>query len=144
MDEMIVAPVIVLIIFGSVAAVIILPFWFRERTRQSAHRLISEAIAKGEKIDPDLIARLTDPPARRHDRPRRTLGSAVIMLALAGALTASAYFTNDFDPTRHAWGGQMTGAAILGALGLAFLILAIVDYMSQPKKGDQAQTSNEA
>ncbi|NWG53907.1 MAG: hypothetical protein HXY28_09325 [Hydrogenophilaceae bacterium] len=122
---------VVLIVFGSIAAMIVLPMWFREKTKQSAHRLLAEAIARGEKVDPDLIARLSDPPAKQHDRPRRTLGSAVILLALAGAMTGSAYFSGDFDPSGHAFGGQMTAAAILGALGLAFLILAIVDYNSK-------------
>jgi len=125
---------VVLIIFGSIASIIVLPMWFRERTKQSAHRLLAEAIARGEKVDPELIGRLSDPPARQHDRPRRTLGSAVILLALAGAMTAAAFFSGDFDPSGHAYGGQMTAAAILGALGLAFLILAIVDYSTKRKE----------
>jgi hypothetical protein len=37
----------------------------------------------------------------------------------------------------------MTGAAVLGALGIAFLILALVDYMSRPKDA-QARHSTEA
>jgi hypothetical protein len=131
-----------LIFFLFLGAVIICPIWLKERTKQSSHRLIGQAIERGEKIDPELIARLSDPPSRQPDRPRRTLGSAVIMLALAGGLAASAYFTGDFDPTGHSWGGQMTGAAILGALGIAFLILAVVDYNSRPKNG-QTQKSSE-
>jgi uncharacterized membrane protein YidH (DUF202 family) len=129
---------ILLVIFGSITAIIVLPMWFREQTKQSAHRLLSDAIARGEKIDPEVIARLGDLPARQHDRPRRTLGSAVILLALAGAMAAMAHFTGSFDPTDHAWGGQMTVAAILGALGIAFLILSIVDYSSKPKNPPQA------
>src|SRR5262245_18265179 len=110
-----------LFFFVFLGAVIIVPIYLRERTRQSAHRLLSQAIEKGEKIDPELIANLSDPKPKRPDKARSTLGSAVIMLALAIALTASAFFTGDFDPTGHSWGGQMTGAAILGALGIAFL-----------------------
>lgn len=115
---------------AGLVALIVLPTYFKERTKQSAHRLLSEAIARGEKIDPEVLTRLSDPPARQHDRPRRTLGSAVILLALSLAMGASAYFTGEYGAS---WGGQMTAAAILGALGLAFLILAIVDYSGKAK-----------
>ncbi|MBI1250348.1 MAG: hypothetical protein GC189_02620 [Alphaproteobacteria bacterium] len=119
--------------FGFLTAVIVVPIWLRERTRQSAHKLISQAIERGQALDPETIERLTTDPTRgrQHDRPRRTLGTGVILMALALALSGSAFFTGDFDPTGHSFGGQMTGAAILAALGLAFLILAVVDYRSK-------------
>lgn len=126
-----------LFFFLFLGLVIVVPIWLRERTRQSAHKIIRDAIQRGEKLDPEMMARLSDPPRpAQPDRARRSLGSAVIMIALATALAASAYFTGDFDPTGHSWGGQMVGASILGALGFAFLILAIVDYMSKPKTNE--------
>ncbi|MGE0044125.1 MAG: hypothetical protein AB7J28_12775 [Hyphomonadaceae bacterium] len=134
---------VILIIFGSILGMIVIPMWLRERTKQSAHRIIADAIARGEKLDADMLSRLTEPPRpAQPDRARRSLGSAVIMIALAGALAASSFFTGDFDPTGHAWGGQMTAAVILGALGLAFLVLALVDYNSKPRNGSANPPSN--
>ncbi len=115
-----------LVFFGFLGAVIIVPIWLRERTRQSAHKIVRDAIARGEKLDPDMLARLSDPPRpAQPDRARRSLGSAVIMIALAAALGGSAFVQGELH------GGMMTGATILGALGLAFLILAIIDYGSK-------------
>lgn len=122
--------------FVFLAAVILVPIWLREKTKQSAHNLISQALEKGQQLDPALLRQLTEggqkPP---QDRARRTLGSGIVLLALAGGFVGAAYFTGDFDPTGHAEGGIMTAAIILGALGAAFILLALVDYAS--KKKDQ-------
>ena len=69
----------------------------------------------------------------QQDRARRTLGSGVILLALAGGFVIGAFALEDF--TGAVEGGMMVPAAILGALGTAFMLLAIVDYAS--KKKDQ-------
>ena len=65
-----------LIVFGSIVAIVALPMYFRERTKQSAHKLVSEAISKGQTLDPALMERLTDSMGKRQSSPRRTLGSA--------------------------------------------------------------------
>ena len=111
--------------FAFLTAVIVIPIWLREKTKQSAHGLIKQAIERGEKVDPDLITRLSEAPAKKQDRPRQTLGNAVIMIALAIGLTAATYFG---DGGFHGFDGKMIAAAILGALGFGFLVLAIVDY----------------
>ncbi|MGE0828071.1 MAG: DUF6249 domain-containing protein [Hyphomonadaceae bacterium] len=126
-----------LFFFLFLGAVIVVPIWLKERTKQSAHQLIRQAIERGEKIDPELIAQLSNPQAKQVDRPRRTLGSAVIMIALAIGLAAAAALGGEFDPTIGEWGHTMIGAVILGALGIGFLILAIVDYQ-KPKEPPQA------
>lgn len=134
MIEGLVGIVIVGIIFGTIAALVLAPIWFKERTKQSAHQLIAQALEKGQPLDPSLMQRLTDSvETRKANNPRRTLGSAVVMIALALGFAGSAYFSGDFDPTGHAMGGLMMPALILGALGIAFLLLAIVDYANKKK-----------
>lgn len=124
--------------FGMIIAIVVVPIWLKERTKQSAHQLISKALEKGQTLDPALMQKLTEGAhAQQQDRPRKTLGSGVILLALAGAFAGASYFSGDFDPTGHAMGGMMTIALILGALGAAFTLLAIVDYASK-KKSDAA------
>ena len=129
-DSGVFVTLIVLIVFGSIALIVIAPFWFRERTKQSAHHLISEAISKGQSLDPALMEKLTQSVgAKQQSTPRRTLGNGVVLLALGGAFAAGDYFGNG----NHFGGGLSTPAVILLALGLAFTLLAIVDYMSQKK-----------
>jgi hypothetical protein len=116
------------VFFGFLGAVILVPIWLRERTKQSAHHLISQALDKGQPIDPALMRDLTQGSVRQQqvDRPRRTLGSAILMIALAGAFGAISFVDPDQDWSR-------IPAIILGALGVAFLLLAIVDYTTKKK-----------
>ncbi len=118
------------IFFAFLAAVILIPIWLKERTRQSAHQLLGQALEKGQTLDPALLRQLTEGKAQQQDRPRRTLGSGVVLLALALGFVAASYMNGDITG-----GGMMTAATILGALGIAFILLAMVDYSS--KKKDQ-------
>lgn len=127
--------IIVLIVFGSIAAIVLGPIWFKERTKQSAHQLIAQALEKGQQLDPALMEKLTDAVQNVPNRARRTLGNGIVLVCLALGFGSAAYFSGDFDPSGHAMGGMMTIATILGALGVAFTLLAIVDYASKKKSG---------
>jgi sterol desaturase/sphingolipid hydroxylase (fatty acid hydroxylase superfamily) len=118
------------IFFAFLAAVILIPIWLKERTRQSAHQLLAQALEKGQTLDPALLRQLTEGKAQAQDRPRRTLGSGVVLLALALGFLAASFLNGDMTG-----GGMMTAAVILGALGAAFILLALVDYST--KKKDQ-------
>ena len=119
------------VFFGFLAAVILVPIWLKERTKQSAHTLISQALEKGQTLDPSLMRQLTESGTVRQqtDRPRRTLGNGIVLLALAGGFVAGAYLTD--------WGndGMLIAATILGALGIAFTLLGILDYSTKKKDG---------
>jgi hypothetical protein len=122
------------VFFAFLAAVILVPIWLRERTRQSAHHLISQALEKGQTLDPNLMRQLTEGQRPQQDRPRRTLGSGVVLMALALGFVGASYLSGGFDPTGHAFNGMLTAAVILGALGLDFILLAIVDYATKKKE----------
>jgi len=123
------------IFFGFLAAIILVPIWLRERTKQSAHHLISQALERGQNLDPALMRQLTEgvskPPV---DKARRSLGSGIVLLSLAGGFAAAGYFVGDISGTDEAFGGMMIPAVILGALGTAFILLAIVDYATKKKE----------
>ena len=121
------------VFFGFLGAVILVPIWLRERTRQSAHRLISQALEKGQTLDPQLMRQLTEGTRQIADRPRRTLGSGVVLLALAGGFVAAAFVMDGFDPSGYAHNGMLVPAVILGALGVAFILLAAIDYITKRK-----------
>ncbi|MDZ4691368.1 DUF6249 domain-containing protein [Terricaulis sp.] len=121
------------VFFGFLGAIILVPIWLKERTKRSAHALISQALEKGQQLDPAILRQLTEgatkPPK---DRARSTLGSGVVLLALAIGFVIGAFALDDFSGTVE--GGMMVPAAILGALGFAFILLAIVDYSAKKKE----------
>lgn len=121
------------VFFGFLGAVIIVPIWLKERTRQSAHQLISQALEKGQTLDPTLMRQLTEGVRQEGDKARKTLGSGIVLLALAGGFTAAAFVMDGFEPTGAAHNGMLIPAVILGALGGAFVLLAIVDYLTKKK-----------
>lgn len=124
------------VFFGFLAAVILVPIWLRERTKQSAHQLLSQALEKGQTLDPALIRQLTDAAGgkqQQQDKARRSLGSGIVLIALAGGFAAAGLVMNGFDPSGYAQNGMMVPAAILGALGVGFLLLSIVDYATKKK-----------
>lgn len=122
------------VFFGFLGAVIIVPIWLKERTRQSAHQLISQALEKGQTLDPTLMRQLTEGVRQEGgDKARKTLGSGIVLLSLAGGFTAAAFVMDGFEPTGAAHNGMLIPAVILGALGGAFVLLAIVDYLTKKK-----------
>lgn len=120
-----------LVFFAFLGAIILVPIYLRERTKQSAHHLISQALEKGQPLDASLLQQLTDAPKQQQDRPRRTLGSGVVLLALAGGFLAAGLM----DGGDFGGDGMIMAAAILGSLGIAFTLLAVIDYAA--KKRDQ-------
>ncbi|MEZ6022211.1 MAG: hypothetical protein R3C16_02080 [Hyphomonadaceae bacterium] len=67
------------------------------------------------------------------DRARKSLGSAVILLALAGGFVAAGFVVDGFDPGGDAHRGMLIPAVIFGSIGVAFLLLSIVDYVTKPR-----------
>lgn len=125
-----------LVFFGFLGAIILVPIYLRERTKQSAHQLISQALEKGQTLDPAMMRQLTEGQRQQADRPRRTLGSGVVLLALAGGFVAASFVMDGFDPSGMAHNGMLVPAVILGALGVAFVLLATIDYMTKKKDAE--------
>lgn len=118
------------VFFGFLAAIILVPIWLKERTKQSAHQLLSQALEKGQPLDPSVLRQLTEGATKpKPDKARSSLGSGVVLIALALGFVLASFAMDGFALD----GGMLVPAAILGALGLAFLILAIVDYSAKKK-----------
>lgn len=119
------------VFFGFLAAIILVPIMAKERTRRSAHELIARAMDKGQQLDPSTIAKLSDDMVQGANNARRSLGKGVILLALAGGLVGAAYASD--GGSRFGDHGIYFPAIVLGALGAAYVLLAIVDYVSKPR-----------
>ncbi|MEZ5959532.1 MAG: hypothetical protein R3C30_03780 [Hyphomonadaceae bacterium] len=119
------------VFFGFLAAIILVPVLAKERTKRSAHDLVSQALARGQNLDPGLVQQLTQNLLDEGNRARKSLGSAVILLALAGGFIAAGYVMDGFDPGGDARHGMWIPAVILGSVGTAFLVLSIIDYATK-------------
>ncbi len=122
------------VFFGFLAAIILVPVLAKERTKRSAHDLVSQAMARGQTLDPALISQLTQNMLDEGNRARKSLGGAVILLSLAGGFIAAGYVMDGFDPGGDARHGMWIPAVILGSVGVAFLLLAIIDYASKRRE----------
>lgn len=120
------------IFFGFLAAIILVPTIVKERTKRSAHDLISRAMERGQPLDPALVSQLTQNMLEEGNRARKTLGNGVILLALAVGFVGAGYVASGFDAdAMHGFG---IPAVILGTVGLAFLLLALVDYTTKRRQ----------
>lgn len=121
------------VFFGFLAAIILVPIWLRERTKQSAHKLVSQALEKGQTLDPAILKQLTDGGKAPENKARRSLGSGIVLISLGLGFVGVGYAVGEISGSSEAFYGLMVPASILGALGLAFLALAAVDYAAQKK-----------
>ena len=88
-------------------------------------------MARGQQLEPALVQQLTQTMLDAGNRARKSLGNAVILLALAGGFIAAGYVMDGFDPGGDARHGMWIPAVILGSVGVAFLLLSIIDYASK-------------
>ena len=121
------------VFFGFLAAIILVPIYLRERTRHSANNLIAQALEKGQTLDPSLMKVLTEGQKKPRDKARSSLASGIVLLALAGGFVGGGYAISQISGAEEAFFGMMIPAAILGALGAAFVLLALVDFATQRK-----------
>lgn len=120
--------------FAFLAAVILVPILAKERTRRSAHDLISQAMARGQTLDPTLVAKLSEDMLQEGNRARKSLGSGVVLLALAVGFIAAGFVIDGFDHDGDVIRGMAVPAVMLGSVGLAFILLAIVDYATKKRE----------
>ena len=117
-----------LIFFTFLFAVIVTPIMIKERTKRSAHTLIGQAIERGQPLDPALVTQISQ-GALEQDRARKSLGSGVILVALAAGFAAAGFLVDPGDTES----GFFVPAVIAGSVGLAFVLLAIVDYATKKR-----------
>src|SRR5690242_7014300 len=92
--------------FGFLAAIILVPIYLRERTRQSAHHLIAQALEKGQPIDPSLMRSLTEGQKKPQDKARASLGSGIVLLGLAGGFVGGGFAVREISGAEEALYGM--------------------------------------
>ena len=120
--------------FAFLAAVILVPILAKERTRRSAHDLISQAMARGQTLDPALVAKLSEDILQEGNRARKSLGSGVVLLALAVGFVAAGFVIDGFDHDGDVIRGMAVPAVMLGSVGLAFILPVLLDYATTQRE----------
>ena len=109
-------------LFSMIAAIVLVPTWFKARERRDLQETVRHALDKGQELPVELvesIARSTrKPPATAHT----DLRTGVIWLAIAaGIATFGVVVGYDEGEALHPLLGL---ASIPGFLGLAFIVLS--------------------
>jgi hypothetical protein len=121
----------VIMTFGTVIAIVVLPSYFRTRERLAMQDTLRSAIDKGQPLPPEVIEamskRVKAPSSRVSDLRRGVIWLAVGIGIAAMAGAVSWHEGDDAFP--------MFGiAAIPAAIGLAFIVLSFFN----PNKGEPA------
>lgn len=106
-----------IIMFLSLAAVLIFLFWFRYRSRESMNETVRMALDKGQELSPEIIDRLSQSSGGKH----RDLRLGIIWLSIAVGLALLALGVGNF--AAEALQGTLASAALPFAIGLGYLLL---------------------
>lgn len=129
-----------LIVFGAIAGVILLPIYWRNQMRRRVLEMVKELAGTGAPMPPDLVLSLMSPPPQASPKPPKpplpgrerdirrgvlllslTVGIALIGLAAFGIGNAS----GDGAEAAGVGIGIAAVGAIPGCIGLAFLLLGL-------------------
>ena len=105
------------VMFISLAVVLIFLFWFRWRARDGMQQTIRMALDKGHELTPEIIDRLGKPTPSKY----RDLRLGVIWLAIAVGLALMALAVGNF--ASEALHGTLASAALPFAIGLGYLLI---------------------
>ena len=112
-----------------VAAVVILPVYFRYLEKGRMHDTLRAAIERGQPIPPELIAAIQSATARIPPGPERDLRNGLILLAWGLGFCGLGYglwygLMSVNDIAAYVSGGSVAGfGAIPGLIGIAYLVL---------------------
>ncbi len=107
-----------------IAAIVIVPRYFKSKERQQLQETIRAAIQNGQPLPPDVIEAMTR-DVKPAASPTRDLRVGIIWLALAAALGVIGVLNlmnDESDGATIAW----CFAAIPGFIGLAFVALGLM------------------
>ena len=124
------AIMIILIIFGTIGAVIIAPMYFRSQERQRMLETVRIAIEKGEPMPENLteaIARTAK--AQAPVSPQRDLRTGIIWLGIGVGLAAMGVLLGYDDPDATY---PLIGIACFPAfIGIAFIVMS---FLNRPRQ----------
>ena len=125
MEDILIPIFIPMIFYIFIASIVLTPVYFFYRHKGATQRMVTDAIANGQPIDPDLLARLI-PPVRPTSGATIAFWFTVpgiIFLALAIGLGVTAAFVPMESSDANE---QLAGATVVGCMGVGFMTIALV------------------
>jgi hypothetical protein len=117
--------------FLMVAAIVIVPAWLRTRDRREMQATVRAAIEKGQPLPPELVEALSkDVRPKMVSSAHRDMRIGVILLFVAGGVALTGVALGQIND--NAMYGTLSGAAIPGMIGLAFVILSFFNPNKRP------------
>ncbi|MDR7114330.1 DUF6249 domain-containing protein [Caulobacter sp. BE254] len=117
--------------FLMVAAIVIVPAWLRTRERREMQATVRAAIEKGQPLPPELVEALSkDVRPRTVSSAHRDMRIGVILLFVSGGVALTGIALGQIND--NAMFGTVSGAAIPGMIGLAFIILSFFNPNKRP------------
>jgi hypothetical protein len=118
-------------LFAMIAAIVIVPNYLRVRERQEMQATVRTAIEKGQPLPPELVEALSkDVRARTVSSAHRDMRIGVILLAVAGGVALTGVALGQIND--NAMFGTISGAAVPGMIGVAFIILSFFNPNKRP------------
>ena len=116
---------VVFIIFASIVAVVVGPFYLKSRERRSIQETVRHAIDQGQPLPADMIEALSKDITRRLPSRSRDIRNGVIMLALGIGVSLVFFFLGQqVDSDLY---GFAAFGFIPATLGLAFIFLSVIN-----------------
>jgi membrane protein implicated in regulation of membrane protease activity len=104
-----------IVLFISIAAVLVFASWFRHRSQAGLQQTIRNAMDKGVQLTPEIIESLGQPKAPPHSDLRR----ALVSLGIGVAFVAFGFILNEEDAVRPLAAIGMFPIAV----GIAYLLM---------------------
>lgn len=117
--------------FGMVAALVLVPRYFKSKEREALQATVRAAIERGQSLSPEAVDAITRDLEHVKPAPSavRDLRAAVVWIAVAIGIAIFGYVVEDGDfyhPT-------LALAAIPGLVGLAYLAMAAINASLEKK-----------
>lgn len=116
---------IILIIFGSIASLFIVPSYLRSQERQKLQDTLRAAIEKGQPLPSEVVEAMTsDVKVRPKPSPYRDLRTGIIWVGVAVGLAGLGLAMNFEEP--EATFPMLGLACFPGFIGLAFILISFL------------------
>ncbi len=120
------AVLIILIIFGSIASLFIVPTYLRSQERQKLQDTLRAAIEKGQPLPAEVVEAMTsDVKIKPKPSPYRDLRIGIIWMGVAIGLAAFGIALGFEEP--DAVFPLVAVACFPGFIGLAFIVLGLIN-----------------
>lgn len=107
-------------LFAMIAAIVIVPRYFKSLERQKLQETLRASIEKGAQLPPEVIEAMTS-DVKRPASPQRDLRGGIVWLAVAAGVIAFGFAMSFEEPDMLY--GSLAFAAIPGFIGLALIAL---------------------